>query len=136
MSSTDNPKDPGAAKQTAAKFDGGRNIALKVPPHQYKATVRFYGDVLGLKTADVATGDSVAFEFGANTLWIDKVPTLSQAELWLEIVTDDTAAAEKLLADAGITRCDEIEALASDFDGFWITSPATIVHLVDAGSAS
>ena len=29
----------------AAKFSGGKNIAMKVPPHQYEATVAFYRDV-------------------------------------------------------------------------------------------
>lgn len=31
------------------KFAAGRNIAMKVPPHLYEATVQFYRDVLGLK---------------------------------------------------------------------------------------
>ena len=136
MSSMSNPHDRRGQGNAAARFDGGKNIAMKVPPHQYEATVRFYRDVLGLKPADATSGDSAAFEFGANTLWIDEVPSMSQAELWLEIVTDDTAAAKELLADAGITRCDDIEELASDFDGFWISSPATIVHLVNARSDS
>jgi catechol 2,3-dioxygenase-like lactoylglutathione lyase family enzyme len=34
---------------TKVKFAAGRNIAMKVPPHQYEATVGFYRDVLGLK---------------------------------------------------------------------------------------
>jgi len=32
-----------------AKITGGINIALKVPPHQYEATIAFYRDVVGLK---------------------------------------------------------------------------------------
>jgi hypothetical protein len=31
------------------KLAAGRNIAMKVPPHAYDATVRFYGEVLGLE---------------------------------------------------------------------------------------
>jgi predicted enzyme related to lactoylglutathione lyase len=42
-------------------FSGGRNIAMKVPPHQWETTVAFYRDVLG----------------------------------WLEITTDDPAAAAR-----------------------------------------
>ena len=61
---------------------------------------------------------------------------MSQSELWLEIVTDDTKEAAAILADAGIVRCDEIENLGSDFDGYWISSPASIVHLVDARQGS
>jgi hypothetical protein len=118
------------------KYKGGKNIAMKVPPHQHDATVRFYRDLLGLEQIEGSAGDSAGFKFGKNNLWIDKVPGMSQAELWLEIVTDDTTKAAKLLADAGIIRCDEIEELGSGFDGFWISSPAAIIHLVDAKDGS
>jgi extradiol dioxygenase family protein len=110
-------------------FAPGRNLALKVPPHQYEATVHFYGTVLGLKRIEIESGE-VGFDFGGKQLWIDRVPTLSQAELWLEVVTDDLAAADAHLAAAGVVRCDEIEPLGEDFQGFWITSPASIIHLV------
>lgn len=120
----------------AAKFAGGKNIAMKVPPHQYDATVAFYRNILGLEQIGGLAGDAVAFKFGSNTLWIDKVPAMSQAELWLEIVTDDTAAAAKLLADAGVVRCDEIEKLGKDLDAFWISNPASIIHLVEAQDGS
>jgi hypothetical protein len=60
------------------------------------------------------------------------VPGMSQAELWLEVVTDDTAGAARHLETAGIARCDAIEPLGEAFDGFWISSPSQIVHLVDA----
>jgi len=33
---------------TKAKFTGGRNIAMKVPPHLWDATVQFYWDIAGL----------------------------------------------------------------------------------------
>lgn len=118
------------------KFQGGKNIAMKVPPHQYDATVRFYREILGLEQIAGPAGDAVGFKFGSNNLWIDKVPGMSQAELWLEIVTDDTAAAARRLEDAGIARCDEIEKLGSNFDGYWISSPASIIHLVDAQGGS
>jgi hypothetical protein len=118
------------------KFEGGKNIAMKVPPHQYEATVRFYRDLLRLEQIHGPSGDAVGFKFGANNLWIDKVRGMSQAELWLEIVTDDTARAAQVLADAGVIRCDDIEELGSDFDGYWISSPAAIVHLVDAKKRS
>ena len=68
---------------------GGPNIAMKVPPHRYEATVAFYRDVLALPIA-VERDGSIAFTFGAVRLWIDRVECLSQAELWLELTTDDT----------------------------------------------
>lgn len=112
-------------------FQGGKNIAMKVPPHQHDATVRFYAEILGLERIGGPSGDAVGFRFGPNNLWIDRVPGMSQAELWLEIVTDDTAAAAAALAEAGVVRCDAIEPLGG-LDGLWISSPAAIIHLVDA----
>ena len=114
-----------------ATFEGGRNIAMKVPPHQYEATVRFYRDLLRLEQIGDPQENATSFRFGANRLWIDNVPTMSQAELWLELVTDDTAAAAQALSEAGVVRCDAIETLDDGFDGYWITSPASIIHLVD-----
>jgi catechol 2,3-dioxygenase-like lactoylglutathione lyase family enzyme len=71
-----------------AKFTAGKNIAMKVPPHLYEATIQFYGEVLGLK--EITKHDpSVGFEFGSNNLWIDRVTGISQAEIWLEVVTND-----------------------------------------------
>ena len=126
----------GRNSNMAPKFEGGKNIAMKVPPHQYDQTVSFYRDVLGLEEISGPSGDAVGFKFGDNNLWIDKVTAMSQAELWLEIVTDDTAEAAKILKDAGIARCDEIENLGEDFDGYWVASPASIIHLINAKAGS
>ena len=119
-----------------AKFSGGKNIAMKVPPHQYDQTVAFYRDTLALEEIGGPTGDAVGFKFGANNLWIDRVAAMSQAELWLEIVTDDTTEAAKVLDKAGVVRCDDIEDLGDTFDGYWISSPTAIIHLVDAKDGS
>lgn len=120
----------------AAKFTGGKNIAMKVSPHQYDATVAFYRNLLGLEQIGGPAGDAVGFVFGSNNLWIDKVSAMSQAELWLEIVTDDTAEAARTFAKADVVRCDEIEELGSNFDGYWGSSPAAIIHLVNAKEGS
>lgn len=117
------------------QFAAGRNIALKVPPHQHEATVRFYRDVIGLEPLgehDPAT----VFRFGSNRLWIDPVAGMSQAEIWLELTTDDPDAAAAHLAAAGVVRCDTIEPLPEGFGGFWISSPAAIVHLVSPVTSS
>jgi catechol 2,3-dioxygenase-like lactoylglutathione lyase family enzyme len=111
------------------QFGAGRNIAMKVPPHLYEATIRFYRDTLGFR--QLQAGDaSVCFEFGANRLWIDRLAGVSQAELWLELVTSDVEAAARQLAAAGVVRCDDIEPLPEGMQAFWISSPASIVHLV------
>jgi len=117
---------------TKVKFTGGRNIAMKVPPHLWEATVQFYRDVADLKVIEHAptVPPSVCFEFGANQLWIDRVEGFSQAEIWLELNASDVQAAASHLKSAGIVRRDEIEPLPEGFEGFWITSPASIIHIV------
>ena len=112
-------------------FRGGRNLALKVPPHQLEATVAVYQGVLGLERLPTE-GSSAAFRFGALCLWIDRCPQLAQAELWLEVQADDIGAAAGHLARQGVARCDEIEPLPEGFQGFWIANPAGVVHLVAA----
>jgi hypothetical protein len=112
----------------SVKFSGGVDIAMKVPPHQFDATVAFYRDVIGLEPIDKPP--YVGFELGSNRLWIDNVPTLSQAEVWLELYCEDFGRAAEHLARAGVVRCDPIEPLPPGFRGGWITSPANIVHMV------
>lgn len=112
-------------------FEAGRNIAMKVPPHQYEATVRFYRDILGFELERDEPA-AAAFKFGSCVLWIDSVPGLSQAEIWLEIVTDDLERAAQAMQAPGISRCDEIESLPEGMRAFWIMNPASIVHLVCA----
>jgi catechol 2,3-dioxygenase-like lactoylglutathione lyase family enzyme len=116
-------------------FAAGRNIAMKVPPHLYEATILFYRSVLGLKEI-TKHPPSIGFEFGFNNLWIDCVAGISQAETWLEVVTNDIAAAANHLAAAGVVRCDEIEPLPQGFQAFWVSSPASIIHLVCKDSES
>ncbi|GAB1584436.1 VOC family protein [Phyllobacterium phragmitis] len=112
-----------------AKIYGGIDIAIKVPPHQYEATIAFYRDVIGLEPI-TAKAPAIGFEFGPNKLWIDEAPAMSQAEVWLEFFTSDFDAAADHLDQAGVVRCDAVEKLPEGFKGGWITSPANIVHLV------
>lgn len=112
-----------------ANIYGGVDIAMKVPPHQYQATLSFYRDVIGLKPV-TDKAPAVGFELGPNKLWIDEAPGMSQAEVWLEFFTDDFDRAADDLAKAGVVRCDAIEPLPDGFKGGWITSPASIVHMV------
>lgn len=48
-------------------FSGGRNIAMKVPPHEYEKVVGFYRDVLGLEQLEDKLPD-VCFAFGEPAL--------------------------------------------------------------------
>lgn len=111
-------------------FRAGRNIAMKVPPHLFEETVSFYRDVLRLPHV-TSEKNAESFEFGAMRLWIDRVTTMSQAEVWLEVQSEDTEKAAELLDAAGTTRCDGVEPLPNAFDGFWIANPAGIIHLVN-----
>ncbi|MGE0500207.1 MAG: VOC family protein [Rhizobiaceae bacterium] len=112
-----------------AKFEGGIDIAMKVPPHQYKAMIAFYRDVIGLRQI-AGKAPAIGFELGPNKLWLDEAPGMSQAEIWLELFTDRFEAAAAHLAEMGVRRCDAIEPLPEGFRGGWITSPANIVHMV------
>lgn len=70
------------------------------------------------------------FEFGDKVLWIGNVATLSQGETWLEVVTDDIASAAAHFERHGCICRDDIEPLPNGFHGFWLASPANIIHLV------
>ena len=93
----------------------------------------FYAVVLGLERIELASGShdgSVVFAFDAKRLWLDKVEHISQAETWLEILTDDVAAAQVYLQEQGCQIRNEIETLPEGFNGFWLSSPANTIHLV------
>jgi len=53
---------------------------MKLPPHVFEQTVAFYRDILRLPIAENHEA-SVVVEFGAQSLWLDRVDHLSQAEI-------------------------------------------------------
>ena len=110
-------------------IQGGINIAMKVPTHQYQQTVAFYRDTLGLEMF-TEKPPNIGFIYGPNRLWIDEVGALSQAGVWLELFTPDFPAAANALEGAGVVRNDGIEPLGEGFAGGWFFNPAGIVHLV------
>ena len=116
-------------------FQGGRNIAVKIPPHEFDVTLRFYRDTLRLKQVRDYLPSHV-FEFGTNLLWLDRVETMARTELWLELRTPDTNHAAAQLETSGVVRCDAVEQLPEGFDGFWISSPGNIIHLVRGPKSS
>ena len=127
----------GAARRgTAERKTNYRNLRNPFPPARVWTDDRVAAvHEAALEVLETSTDDTVVFKFGNSKLWIDKVNTVSQAEIWLQVLTDDSAGADRLLNKAGIARCDEIEPLPDGFDGFWISNPASIVHLIDgAGS--
>ncbi|MBX2835693.1 MAG: hypothetical protein KTR35_02485 [Gammaproteobacteria bacterium] len=115
------------------KFSPGKNIAVKVPTHEFERMVNFYKVILGLKQKEASSPDefdSVTFEFGDKNLWIDRISGISQAEVWLEIETDNAVEAKKYLEQQGCAIRNEIEPLPSSFHGFWLSSPSNTIHLV------
>jgi len=117
------------ANVNGPQLSGGANIALKCPSHTYEQTVAFYRDTLGLPLIEEEV-DGCIFQFGPSRLCIDKVPNLSQPDIWLELQTNDTEAAASFLKVNGVPRRDEIEQLREDFDGFFISAPAGVIHLI------
>lgn len=116
------------------EFRPGKNIAMKIPAHEYESTVGFYRDVVELRELTAIGSDTTPrFEFGDKVLWLDCEARLSQAEIWLEIVTDNIEMASEYLAEQGCDRRDEIEPLPDGFQAFWVSSPSNIIHLVSAG---
>ncbi|MGH1469547.1 MAG: hypothetical protein ACRBCS_00025 [Cellvibrionaceae bacterium] len=116
------------------KFRPGKNIAIKVPTHEFEKMVNFYKVILGLGQKEANSPDSfksVTFEFGDKNLWVDEISGLSQAEVWLEIETDNAVEAKEYLKKQGCSMRDEIEPLPSGFNGFWLSSPSNTIHLVN-----
>ena len=103
----------------------GRNIAIKVPLHRWDEMVAFYRDRIGLRVARQMR-DSIGFDFNGFTLWLDRVPHQAQADLWLELFSDDPDAA---LARLGSPLRDEREPLEG-VTGHWTSDPAGTVLLV------
>lgn len=112
----------------STRIRGGRNVAMKVPPHQFQPTVAAYRK-LGIPILSESES-CVTFEFGPMHLHVDCVPTQSQAEIWLEFIVPSVEVASEEFSKAAFTRCDAIEQLPEGFAGFWVASPASIVHLV------
>ncbi|MCS5562991.1 VOC family protein [Marinobacter sp.] len=121
----------------SADFQPGRNIAMKIPAHEYESTVRFYREVLRFRELTGSKADDTPrFEFGDKVLWLDRVAGLSQAEIWLEVIASDIDEASAYFRQQGCSRCDEIEPLPESMKAFWIASPSNIIHLVSSGEGT
>ncbi|MEM6464766.1 MAG: hypothetical protein AAF724_22940 [Pseudomonadota bacterium] len=103
----------------------GKNIAIKVPLFRWEEAVAYYRDKVWLAVRK-QLADSIGFAFGDMTLWIDRVKTQSQVDVWLELFTDDP---ENSLSSLGSPKRDEIEPL-NGVDGHWTSDPAGVVLLL------
>lgn len=115
------------------KFEGGINIAIKIPKSKYEQTVAFYRDILKLDVSEKPIGNPTVsrthrVKFGDNIVWLDCVDNYTHSETWLELNTADVDNAAKYLLAKGIKTCDEIEQLPEKMH--WITDPAGTVFIV------
>jgi predicted enzyme related to lactoylglutathione lyase len=117
------------------KFEGGINIAVKIPKNRYNETVAFYRDILKLEVEEKSiTNPTVSrthqVRFGNNVMWLDCVDNYTHSETWLELNVDNVEQATVYLKENGINTCDEIEQLPENMH--WITDPAGTVFIVRA----
>ena len=116
-----------------ANFEGGINIAIKIPKSKYEQTVAFYRDILKLEVEEKPIDNPTVsrthqVKFGNNIVWLDCVDNYTHSETWLELNTADVDTATKYLQSRGVETCDEIEQLPENMH--WITDPAGTVFIV------
>jgi predicted enzyme related to lactoylglutathione lyase len=115
------------------KFEGGINIAIKIPKSKYGRTVAFYRDILKLEVEEKPIDNPTVsrthqVKFGNNIIWLDCVDNYTHSETWLELNVPDVEQATKYLALNGVDTCDEIENIPENMH--WITDPAGSVFIV------
>ncbi len=114
-------------------FEGGINIAVKIPKRKYQQTVSFYRDTLKLEVTERSiTHPTISkthrVKFGNNVLWLDCVDNYTHGETWLELNVDDVERATDYLTQKGIATCDEIEQLPANMH--WISDPAGTIFVL------
>lgn len=115
-------------------FEGGVNIAIKIPKSKYEATIKFYRDILKLAVKEKPINHptisrTYEVKFGNNNLWLDCVDNYTHSETWLELNTPDVDLATEYLKEKGIETCDEIEEIPKE--NHWIMDPAGTVFILD-----
>lgn len=115
------------------KFEGGLNIAIKIPKSKYEETVTFYRDILRLRVTEKPIENPTVsrtheVKFGGNIVWLDCVDNYTHSETWLELRTPDVSAATEYLKNNGIETCDELEKIPEG--NHWIMDPAGTVFII------
>jgi hypothetical protein len=116
------------------RFNGGINIAVKIPKSKYEKTVAFYRDILKFDVAEEpiehpTISRTHKIPFGNNTLWLDCVDNYTHSETWLELRTPDVEKATEYLISKGVEPCDELEQIPENMH--WIMDPAGTVFILD-----
>lgn len=115
------------------KFEGGINIAIKIPKSKYNETVHFYKDILKLevteKPIDTPTVSRThQVKFGPNVIWLDCVDNYTHSETWLELKTSNINDATRHLQAHGIEPCDELEKIPENMH--WVMDPSGTVFIL------
>lgn len=115
------------------KFEGGHNIAIKIPKSRYDKTVTFYKEVLKLEVTEKPIDNPTVsrtheVKFGSNIVWLDCVDNYTHSEIWLELQTPDVSKAAEYLKQNGIETCDELEKIPAE--NHWIMDPAGTVFII------
>lgn len=116
------------------KFNGGINIAIKIPKSKYQETVKFYRDILKLEVTEKEIKNPTVskthkVKFGINIIWLDCVDNYTHSETWLELRTPNVEKATAYLRSKGIETCDELEEIPEE--NHWIMDPAGSVFIID-----
>lgn len=117
----------------APKFEGGINIAIKIPKSKYEKTVAFYRDILKLEVMERSISNPTVsrtheVKFGSNTIWLDCVDNYTHSETWLELNVGDVDLATRYLSANNVGTCDEIEQIPEQMH--WIQDPAGTVFII------
>lgn len=120
------------------KFEGGINIALKIPKSKYEETVVFYRDILKLNVEEKPISNPTVsrthqVKFGSNIIWLDCVDNYTHSEVWLELKTSDVSVATEYLTSKGVNTCDELEQIPENMH--WIMDPAGTVFILGDGKS-
>jgi predicted enzyme related to lactoylglutathione lyase len=112
------------------KFEGGINIAIKIPKSKYDKTVAFYRDILKLEIVEKPIKNPTVskthqVKFGNNILWLDCVDNYTHSETWLQLIVPHVTEATDYLKQNGVETCDEIEELPNNMH--WIQDPSGTV---------
>lgn len=112
------------------KFEGGINIAIKLPKHKYDETVAFYRDILKLEIKEVPIDNPTvsrthSVQFGNNIIWLDCVDNYTHSETWLQLTVPNVEEATTYLKQNGVETCDEIEQIPNNMH--WIMDPSGTV---------
>lgn len=122
---------------THPTFNGGVNIAIKIPKSKYEATVAFYKDILKLPVEEKPIDNPTVsrtheVKFGGNTVWLDCVDNYTHSETWLELTTPNVPEATAYLKTNGVNTCDELEQIPEN--AHWVMDPAGTVLIINQQS--